>query len=44
MKEYSYIDLARTISMFAVILFHILLCFSNNPFWFVYADYENGTA
>ncbi len=42
MKKYSYIDLARTISMFAVILFHILLCFSNNPFWFVYADYENG--
>lgn len=44
MKKYKYIDLVRTMAMFGVILFHILLCFSKNPFWFVYADYENDTA
>lgn len=44
MKKYRYIDLARTIAMFGVILVHILLCFLSNPYWFVYADYENNVA
>lgn len=44
MKKYNYIDLTRIIAMFEVILFHILLFFSKNPFWFEYADYENDTA
>ena len=44
MKKYNYIDLARTITMFAVILCHILLFFSNNPFWYMYADYKNEIA
>lgn len=44
MKKYTYIDLIKTIAMFLVILCHMLLFFSYNPYWFVYADYENETA
>lgn len=44
MKKYNYIDLAKTISMFLVILFHSLLFFSNNPYWVMNADYENDIA
>lgn len=44
MKKYNYIDLARTITMFGVMLNHILLFFSNNPFWYIYADEENDIA
>ncbi|MGN0342974.1 MAG: acyltransferase family protein [Roseburia sp.] len=44
MKKYNYIDLARTITMFGVIINHILLFFSNNPFWYIYADEENEIA
>ncbi len=44
MAKYRYIDLARTIAMFGVILFHILVCFSRNLYWFIYADYENDVA
>lgn len=44
MKKYNYIDLIRTITMFGVIICHILLFFSNNPFWYIYADEENEIA
>lgn len=43
-RKYDYVDLMKTIAMFLVMLFHILLCFSHNPYWFVYADYENEAA
>ena len=44
MKKYNYIDLTRTMTMFGVMLCHILLFFSNNPFWYIYADEENAIA
>ena len=44
MKKYNYIDLAKTIAMFLVILFHSLLFFTDNPHWLFTADYRNDTA
>lgn len=44
MKKYNYIDLAKTITMFLVILFHCLLFFADNPYWVFNADYENDVA
>lgn len=34
----------KTMAMLLVILCHTLLFFSNSPYWFVYADYENEIA
>lgn len=44
MKKFNYIDLAKTITMFLVILFHNLLFFADNPYWLFNADYKNDTA
>lgn len=44
MKKYNYIDLAKTITMFLVILFHSLLFFADNPYWLFNADYKNDTS
>lgn len=44
MKKFNYIDLAKTIAMFLVILCHSLLFFSDNPYWLINADYKNDTA
>ena len=41
MKKYNYIDLARTITMFLVVINHILFFYSDNPFWYIYADEKN---
>lgn len=41
MKKFYYIDLAKTITMFLVIICHCLLFFANNPYWAVLADYQN---
>lgn len=44
MKKYNYIDLAKTIAMFLVILYHSLLFFADSPYWLFKADYQNDTA
>lgn len=44
MKKYNYIDLARTITMFLVVINHILFFYSDNPFWYIYADEKNDIA
>lgn len=44
MKKINYIDLAKTITMFLVILCHSLLFFGDNPYWLLNADYKNDTA
>ena len=44
MKKYNYIDSAKVIAMFLVILFHGLLFFSDSPYWLMNADYKNKTA
>lgn len=44
LKKYNYIDLARTITMFLVVINHILFFYSANPFWHIYADEKNDIA
>ena len=44
MKKYNYIDLVRTITMFVVVINHILFFYSDNPFWYIYADEKNEMA
>lgn len=44
MKNFNYIDLVKTITMFLVILCHNLLFFADNPYWLFNADCKNDTA
>lgn len=43
MKKYHYIDLAKTIMMFLVMLYHSMLFFADNPYWVFHAHYKNDT-